>query len=207
MYWCHQRKRSTWRNQIVQAELVTPVPKKVGKGECGFGFAYPKQDQPYGVDLKLTYRVNPKHSHPDNYAESHGFDLYSARLIEVMQRFGVKFEAFPVTMVDAAGTVLPELQYFVFHALEGRIDAMDQTKSEWQGDIRLGVSHLVLDDTKFEHRPLFTCAHVNVPLMRDDLKQEINRLNISGFGFLSPEKYCSGRDGGYKLRITPPYDE
>ena len=207
MYWCYQRKRSVRHNQVVQAELVTPVRKKVGKGECGFGFASPRQDQPYGVELKLIYRVNPKHSHPDNYAESHAFDLYSARLVELMQSFGVKFEAFPVTMVDPKGNVLPELRYFVFHSLEGRIDAMDHEQSEWPGDIRIGIPRLALDYSKFEHRPLFTCAYVEVPLMRDDLKQEINRLNISGFGFLAPEKYCSGREGGYKLRITPPYDE
>lgn len=123
-----------------------------------------------------------------------------------MKRYEVKFEAFSVTLVDDAGAEQSHLKYYVFHSLEGILDAMDQEKSEWKGDRRLGVARLVLDYSKFEHRPLFVCKGIYEPLMRDDLKQEIQRLGITGFGFLTPEKYQSGRDG-YRVRFPPPYED
>ena len=196
MYWLYNHKVFAWRNQYVQAKLITkPTHERILHVDCGFGFKSLIQNEPYGVDLKLTYQVNPKHPHPDQYFETHSFTLYSERLLNLLKDFGVKFELFPVTMVDKNGQELSHLHYSVFHSLEGLIDAMDDVASEWQGDTKIGVPRLVLDYNKFEPRPLFVCDKVYCRLMRDDLKQEIRRQGITGFEFLSPEKFRSGKYG------------
>jgi hypothetical protein len=110
-----------------------------------------------------------------------------------MQEYEVRFECFPVTMVDKSGTALPDLDYYIFHSLEGIIDALDKEASEWQGSSLIGVPRVVLDHTKFEHRPMFVCADVFVDLVRDDLKREIEKRGMSGFEFFRPEEYPTGR--------------
>lgn len=197
MYWIYGGKSYVWRNQYVQAKLLSYQDwEAVKRQESGFGFKSIIQDEPYGIDLRLTYQVNPKHPHPDRYSETHSFELYSERLVNIMNDFGVKFESFPVIMVDKAGQVLSDLRYHVFHSLEGILDAMDEKASDWQGDnINIGIPRLVLDYGKFEHRPLFVCDKAYLPLMRDDLKQEIRRQNITGFNFLALEKFHSGKYG------------
>lgn len=195
LYWLYRTHVYSWRNQSVQAKLISPPTHQRSQFDCGYGFISPRQDEPYGLDLVLTYQVNPKQSHPDNYYDSAGFSLFSKRLVELMQTFEVKAEVFPVRMVDNTGTVLSELNYFIFHSLEGVLPAMNDIESGWTGDYRIGIPRLVLDESKFAHRPIFKCNHIYVPLMRDDLKQAIQNHGITGFDFLALEKYRSGKHG------------
>jgi hypothetical protein len=202
MYWVFETKSSVWRRQSVHATLVTPKTAPKTLTDCGYGFRGPQQLEPYGVDLCLTYRIDSQAPTPDNFSESFGFRLFSRRLIKLLHEFGVCFEAFPVTMIDKQGRALPYLDYSVFHLLEKNLDAMDEERSSWTGDFHVGILRLVLDLDKFEHRPLFWCDKVFVPLMRDDLKTEIQRRGITGFGFLLPERYRSGEYG-----FPPDFDD
>ena|GEM_PF-3121747 len=202
MYWVYQRHVYFWHNQYVQARLVDPPPCSLTEIYGPYGFRDPMQDEPYGVDLALTFQINPQHPHPDNYFQNAGFALYSERLVELMQSFGVRAEVFPVTMANDQGNVQTHLKYFVFHSIEGVLDAMDEEQSEWMGDCDVGIPRLVLDCSKFEHRPVFLCNHIYVPLMRDDLKQAIQCQRITGFGFLKPERYRSGSYG-----FPPDFDD
>lgn len=208
MYWCYRLKSYQSANQDIQAKLIEPKPHlKIRKGESGFGFPSILQTESYGINMEFVYQVNSKHWHPDNYDETHSFRLFSERLVELMDQFEVQFEIFPVTMIDEKENILSELKYFVFHSLEDSLDAMDAEGSEWQGDKRIGVPKLALRYDKFEHRPMFRCKYINVPLMRNDLKEAIQRLEITGFGFLAPEKYTTRREGGYKSARILVYDD
>jgi len=202
MYWVYQTRIYYWRSQYVQARLIEPPPRDLKKLYSDDGFRDPMQDEPYGVNLALTYKINPKHPHPDNYFQSAGFTLFSGRLVELMQSFGVKSEVFPVTMVDQERNIQSDLKYYVFHSLEGVLEAMDEEQSEWTGDRDIGIPHLVLDESKFERRPIFLSNHIYIPLMRDDLKQEIQHQGITGFSFLAPERYRSGSYG-----FAPDFDD
>lgn len=195
MYWIYRTHIYTWRNQYVQAKLVAPSLRDLMKQQRSQDFQSPLQDEPYGFDLKLTYQINPKHSQPDNYFQSAGFMLFSERLVALMQAFGVKFESFPVTMLDKQGNLQPDLKYFVFHSLEGVLDALNEEASHWTGDYDTGVPRLVLDYTKFKQRPMFKCNHLYIPLLRDDLKHAIQEQGITGFDFLALDKYHSGNFG------------
>lgn len=195
-YWVYRTRIYECNNEIVQANLIKPPPDSLIEQYSSLGFKSPMQDEPYNLKkVEFVYQINPKHPAPDNYLDSFGFSLYSKRLVELMDSFGVKFESFPVKMVDERGRLQKHLKYFIFHSLEGVLDAMDEKRSEWRGDYDIGVPRLVLDYNRFEHRPIFKCNHIWVPLMRDDLKREIQEQGISGFSFLSPERYRSGRYG------------
>jgi len=202
MYWVYRNRIFTWRNQYVQAKLVSPPADSLVTLYGKYGYRGGLQDEPYGADLELTFQVDTRHPHPDNHFQSASFTLFSKRLVELMQSYGVKAEIFPVTIVDKQGKLLPDLCYYVFHCLEGVLPAMDEERSGWTGDPDVGIPHLVLKDDGFEHRPMFRCNHIYVPLMRDDLKLEIRRRGITGFAFLSPERYRSGSYG-----FPPDFDE
>lgn len=195
MYWVYQTHILTWRNQYVQAKLISPPAKALRELYGPAGYRSGLQDEPYGAELDLTFQVDPRHPHPDNYFQSASFNLFSERLVQLMTNFGVKAEVFPVKLVDKRGESLPDLQYFVFHSLEGVLDAMDEEKSEWTGDHDRGIPRLVLDYDKFEHRPIFKCNHIYVPLMRDDVKKAILAEGMTGFAFLAPERYRTGSFG------------
>jgi hypothetical protein len=195
MYWVYEVQTFTWRNQLVHAQLETPPPQRAHKGDCGYGFPSPLQDAPYGINLDFTFTVNPKHPHPDNYANGTGFTLFSDRLIQVMRNYQVNFESFPVRMVDQNNRELQDLHYAIFHSLEGKKDAMDKEKSGWQGNPRIGIPRLVLDYDIFDQRPLFICDTLYIKLIRDDLKKAIEQKLITGFSFIEPEKFHSGKYG------------
>lgn len=202
MYWLYRTDIHVWRNQYVQALLQTPNKTEPKQNDCGFGFASPEQDAPFGVDLQLCYAVSSRHTHPDWYADSHGFNLCSERLVELLQEFEVLAEYFPVTMVDQHGSELPKLKYYVFHCLEGVLNAMDEEKSGWTGDWQVGIPKLVVNLEQFSNRPMFTCNKLYVKLMRQDLKDAIRERNITGLGFLAPARYHCGEYG-----FAPNYDE
>jgi len=195
MYWVFQTHIFTWRNKYVQAKLVDPMPIKLKDVYEKYGFRSPMQEEPYGVKLQLTYQIDLRHSSPDNYFENAGFRLYSERLIRLMESFGVRAEYFPVSIIDRQSNVKTNPNYFVFHSLEGVLPAMDEVKSGWTGDRDSGIHSLVLDYYKFPHRPLFLCDKIYLPLMRDDLKQAIIEQSITGFEFLNPARYKSGKYG------------
>lgn len=202
MYWLYRTHINSWNDQEVIAKLVTPAPHLWSENDYGFGFKSPRQNEPYGVELSLTYQVNSQYPHPDNYADGSGFTLNSKRLIDLFRSFDIRFESFPITMIDEQERALPHLDYYIFHSLEGVIDAMDEEKSEWLGDWKIGIPRLVLDEAKFELRPIFKCNHIYVQLMRDDLKQAIRQQGITGFDFLAPQRFRSGSYGS-----RPDYDD
>lgn len=202
MYWIYRTDVYSWRGRNVQAMLVDPTARDLITIYGQHGFRNPQQQTPYGVDLHLTFQVDPGFPHPDNYFQNAGFTLYSERLVDLMQTFDVKAEVLPVVMVDKHGAVLSSLNYFVFHVLEGVLNAMNEEASEWTGDRDAGVPRLVLDESRFEQRPLFYCNHLYVPLMRDDVKREIERRKITGFAFLAPEHF---RSGGYGFPSASDY--
>jgi len=194
MYWIYRKNVFYKRGKAVQARLLslgTPVPEPVD----GVPVFSPMQSAPYGLALRPVYRAPARLELPDYLLDSYGFTLFSERLLRLVQSFGTRGEEFPVRLVDAHGAALAQKPYFIFHSLEGILPAMDEERSGWTGDFDEGVPRLVLDPSRFEHRPLFVCARLYIPLMRGDLKQAIQREGMSGFQFLHPEHYHCGRYG------------
>lgn len=201
-YWIYQKNIFTWRNQPIQAKLIEPAARELTALYGDRGFRSPLQSEPYNVDLSLVYRINPQHPHPDNYFESAGFNLYSKPLAYLLDQFGMRAETFPAMLVDSDGIEQTHLNYLVYHVTEGVIDAMDKEDSGWSDDEGGSVAHLVLADGEFETRPIFTCAGVYLNLMRDDVRQAILDAGLTGFRWLKPSAYRSGRYG-----LPPSFEE
>lgn len=197
MYWVYRSKTYMWHNQYVMAQIVEPPTQNK---KMPYGIQSPLQLHPYETSPHLTFHINPKHPHPDFYSSGSGFRLFSKRLVDLMSEYEVRFESFPVTMVNKDGQIQQDLDHYIFHSLEGLIDAMDKEASGWQGSAGIGVPRLILDPARFEHRPIFICADVYVDLMRDDLRQEIDKRNMTGFEFFKPEDFTTGRYGVLQRR-------
>ena len=149
-YWIYRTRVRYYRNQMVMAKLVSPLTPVVG-------IRSPFQDEPYEVDLKPVYQINPKWPHPDNYCDSFGFNLFSRRLTDLMREFGVKHETFMAEMMDNSGRRLFNLEYYVFHFL---------------GDM-------------FKPGPVMVDDKTYKTLMRNDLMEQMLQRGISGFEFLA----------------------
>lgn len=201
-YWLYQKNILARRNRPVQARLLDPSPVALRTEYADRGFRDPMQPEPYPVDLRFTYLVNPRDPYPDNYFESSGFNLYSERLVALLGSFGARAESFPVRLVDKGGNELSEWRYRVYHSLEGVIDALDRDGSGWTGEPGGGVARLALAWGSFEPRPLFTCRGVYVNLMRDDVRQAIRDSGLTGFRWLDPALFRSGKYG-----LPPPFEE
>lgn len=200
-YWLYQKKSLGWRNQLVQAKLVQPSASELQSLYGSSGFHSPLQPEPYGVELHLTYRIDPRHPQPDNYCESAGFNLYSDRLAALLDTFDVRAERFPTRLVDKAGDEQPRLVYHIYHIIEGVLDAMDRDASGWLEDGQASIRRLVLREGGFAPRPIFTCAGVYVNLMREDVRQAIIDAGLTGFRWLDPAHYRSGQYG-----LPPSFD-
>lgn len=200
-YWSYRKESGVYGNHPIHPRLEN-YDVKMEKDDCGFGFRSPLQEEPYGVDLDLTFSVNPKWKLPDVCDTTCGLDLYSTAMIELMHEFGVKFETFPATLVNREGEKLPEQNYKIFHLMEPALEAMDIEKSQWQENWRIGVPRLVLDMKGLDHRPMFTVGKLYTRVMRDDLKQAIRERRLTGFAFLSLERFRSGKYGP-----RPYYDD
>lgn len=201
-YWVYQTNIGYHGQAMVQAQLLTP--SRLGKGKDNCFYYGPKgkeiklksavQTKSYPSNLKLTYEVNPNHRAFDNYVETNGFNLYSEKLVNLLKEFQVNCLTLPVKMVDPEKKELKEMKYYLFQFLDEPVEAMDEQKSHWTGEDDRGVDRLVLKK-EFDKKPLLLIDKLFVHLMRDDLKQEINKRGITGFGFLHPSKYKSGKYG------------
>jgi hypothetical protein len=183
--------------KAIDLELLKP-PVKVENGfsyygEEGWtsGIRSPLMMEPYGVDLKIGFKTHDEWEHPDNYPTFAGFQVYSERLVNLMYEFDVKFEAFPVALFNQEGEKLEDLKYYIFHHLEGNLDAINLGKSESftdkYGDTK--YKKVVLDYSKFEPRPLFFMNGIYTSVMREDVRQAIKDRGMTGFGFLDLDKY------------------
>ncbi len=195
-YWIYRTMTHTYGQQEIVAKLATLSGREENKVYYGEGaekvyFRSPQQKEPYNVDLKLTFMVNPKHKTVDNYVTYTGFSLFSKRLVELVREFGVKFETFRVVMIDKEGNELPDMEYYAFHLLEPNWDVVDLEASGWDEEM-LKAKQLVFKEN-IDYKPVMAVLdYLFLTVMRDDLKQEINKRGYTGFGFLHPKKYREG---------------
>lgn len=149
----------------------------------------PMQKEPYDVNFELTYQINPRFEPPDNYADSHGFSLFSKRLIDIIDKYEVEYEKFPIKVVDKNGKELNNLKYWVFHLLEEYQDGLNEKASGYNENELSRIKKLVLNYSKFDHKPLFYLKKVYFPMIREDLKNDLEENKISGFTFVSADDY------------------
>lgn len=109
-----------YRNTHLYADIASEVPDP----KPDWWAAKPIHDA-FPV-LTFTYRADM--ALPDNVKNGTIFDLYSSRLIALIQAAGVRFETFPALIVDKKTKQVLSDTYQIFHLLE-RHPGLDRKKT------------------------------------------------------------------------------
>jgi hypothetical protein len=189
MYYVFKSATLSWRNHILWAEIQG--------GRPNFPEYKPHwwKAQPLESPLPLfTFMINEKAPKPDNYNTSTLFDLYSSRLISIFREAGIQFETFPVQIIDRKTKKPLDVTYEIFHLLE-MAEGIDLEKSDYDVDSPYDIRHLVMADERlYTDKLLFRDQKFsNLALMREDLKHELDQVNITGCLYTPVEEYVVGK--------------
>lgn len=138
----------------------------------------------------LTFAVAKKRSMPDNLSTASSiFDLYSVKLIRVLEEVGINFETFPAILIDQKTKEELSIQYRIFHLLEiyPAIDKLLSNMDEQQGNI----NKIVLTKETFELEKLFfrVKESPNIVLIHQRLKNRFDEEKITGCLYTPVEEF------------------
>jgi hypothetical protein len=112
-----------WQGVNLQAEMQSDLPIE-WQMKHDWWVSVPLQ----GLIPPLTFSIHSDAPPIDNYFTGAEFDLYSERFISIINQTGVRYETFPVSIIDQKTEKIIEHSYKLFHLLE--IDlAVDGEKS------------------------------------------------------------------------------
>ncbi len=171
MYMFIKADQCVWRNRILQAEIQGEVPDTAPHWWDGVPLTIPPPH--------LTFAVSAKGPMLDNYFTGTEFDLYSERLIRLLQEAGVQGETFPATLVDRKTKEPLPVRYEVFHLLEV-YPALDV----WFATTGLPLLERIqfnADKLSQHERPFFRAQESNnFVLIHETLKQQFDAAGITG---------------------------
>ena len=133
----------------------------------------------------------------DNLNVSSSIDVYSSKLIEVINSFGVKHELIDVILkYKITEELISDFSYKCFHLLEMR-DAIDLASSKLKisesGNAVSRISELVLDyEALFDEPSLFRLSKaIDLVLVSEKLKNAMEKAAITGCKFTPIYKWAS----------------
>ena len=120
MYFVFRHAIRSFRNQTIQAKIQKTIP----------------EIQPHWWDCKplstplssITFAINRNWPLPDNFFTGNLLDLYSSRMIALLNEAGVKFETFSTEIIDSKTEAVLPVSYEIFHLLES-FSGVDWEKS------------------------------------------------------------------------------
>jgi hypothetical protein len=205
MYYVFEADIVTWRNRRVFADILTPIQ-------------YTDYSPPDWWDATpliksiptLQFAVNPKAPLLDNYNIGY-YQLYSQRLIDLLQAVDVRFELFAASLVDIKTQAIISDRYAIFHLLEiysavdktlsdtGKKDLIDDILQKEIDDLEgqelfaeyIGVRKLVVSNDRMIHpKPLFRVAeHKNLVFIHESLKVVLDAEGITGCRYTPVGEY------------------
>ncbi|NJN55283.1 MAG: hypothetical protein HC804_11305 [Anaerolineae bacterium] len=189
MYFVFQSTFLSWRNHMLWAEIQGGRPH----------FPEYKPDwwaaQPLESPLPhFTFMMNEKAPKPDNYNTGTEFDLYSPRLIRIFREAGIPYEPFPAYIVDRKSKKPLDVEYEIFHLLE-MATGIDVDKSDFDTESPYDIRHLVMSDERFYQGKLLfrDQKFIQLVLMHEHLKQQLERVGITGCAYTPVEEYVVGK--------------
>lgn len=185
MYFVFESELRSWKNGILQAVLEGPLPKF----EPHWWLAQPFSDPV----PPLTFLVSSKSPKPDNlFTGTLSIELYTSRLVKLLEEAGVKYETFPAKIIDRKTKSELPIHYKAFHLLE-IYPALDEEKSviNYQN---YTIEKLVLKDKiTLISRPLFRIKeHCGIVLIHKKLKETLEKAQITGCVFTPVESFRPG---------------
>lgn len=181
MYSLFRAKALEWNNALVQA-VIQQRPDYRPYWWGGEPIQPPVPE--------FTFEIDPSYPAPDNYWTGTEFDLYSPRLIDLLQASGISFETFPAKFIDSRTGEATSLPHRVFHLLE-RWPAFNLEESRIE--LPEIVSFVILKQRLEEPKLLFRAAELDSRvLIHDALKEKLINARITGCTFMPVESYVGG---------------
>lgn len=188
-------KPATWKSENIYAKIKNVPPKL--KPHWWAGSPMLSQLPP------VSFVVKPEWDFPDNFLTETIFDLYSSKLIKILDNAKIGFEAFPASLVDEVGNDL-RVEYRIFHLLE-KYSCLDRKLSEINLEM-LEIKKIVLDKEFLSSKKLlFRVEELShIVLVHQDLKDALERQGITGceYTLLSEYRSMPIRGGRYRTNLA-----
>src|SRR5690606_38423756 len=114
-------------------------------------------------------------------------------LIQLFREADIKFELFPVKLIERKTKEPVELGYEIFHLLENG-EGIDEEKSEIQTESPYDIRHLVMrEEILRTPRPLFRDKkYAHLTFIHEDLKKQLDEVRITGCLYTPTEEFVTG---------------
>jgi hypothetical protein len=187
MYFIFDAKLLSYKGSNVQAKLLNPLDWETGL-KWRYGNSTPLQL--LSDDLPVfRFEVKQHGPQPDNYWTGAGVDLFSERLIRLLDQSAVQYQSF-ITEIQERSTTRRVLDsYKVFRPLE--VFPLINLHQSIISDDGARIKKLVLDQEIQQEGPImFLDSNFRELLfVRDDLKLKIEQQTITGCRFRTIDEY------------------
>lgn len=149
----------------------------------------------------FRFEIRKKVVHPDNYFTGASLELYSGKLLAIMQGMGVRYETFDADIYERGSDVRVLEDYLVFRLMEtfSLVDP-DQTVEEGNIIVRKMALRSALEK---EPPPIFLDENYrHLTFVNSDLRKLIEEQNITGCSFKTIDQYVSETWPTFPLRQT-----
>jgi hypothetical protein len=136
----------------------------------------------------IRFAVNADAPLIDNYWTNSLSPLYSARLIRLFHEAGVRYETFPVQLVDERTEAPLAAEYALFHLLE-RVPAVNEERTLAR---RQGIFYyLELNDAaRANPRPLFRLSpYIEHVLIHETMRRKLAAAGVTGCDYTPVEQF------------------
>ncbi|MCM1566093.1 MAG: hypothetical protein NC238_09155 [Dehalobacter sp.] len=183
-YFRFSRKSSSWNGDTLRAEPLdySDTHSKIQR-EWWYGkplsIPFPELRFSYPEDAPLI----------DNLWNATLFEIYSPRLISILQNLGIAHELYPVHIIgEKTGRIIP-IEYRVFRLLEIH-DVLDKKASRFRYENHRGQTIEYLEEPVYKEKfrklkmPLTRIkGFENIAIVHKDLKALLEKEGISGCSF------------------------
>jgi len=189
MYWTFRSKMVAWNDEDVYAEIIKDPYPPLHKPDWWGNEPIPEPKP------EFHFSINPKAPMLDNYSTGTIYYIFSKKLIDVLSEMGVNFEIFPTLLFQKGKKKELNIDYKVVRLLE-MSDALDSDLSDYVYTSYLGKEYPQLDKivlkTSFikENIPMTRLqSDLDLVIINDDLKKELERKQISGCRYQKVDDY------------------
>ena len=138
----------------------------------------------------FRFEVRKKVAHPDNYWNGASRELYSERLLAIMQDTGVRYETFDAEICERNSDVRVLEDYRVFRLIE-TFPLVDPEQTVEEGNIIIRKMAL-RSEFAVEPPPIFLDENYRyLTFVNSDLRKLIEERNITGCSFRTIDQYVA----------------
>lgn len=191
MYWIFLTDLIEWKNGLIIGKIINNPRKPLQKPDWW------SQDIISDPRPAFKFSINPEAPSVDNYPTGTIYDLYSKKLLSILAEEKIAFETFTTNLFDVKTGNQLETSHWVFRLLEMH-DALDKKRTTFESKLVRGIRgdwirKLVLDHDFQKRKIQMTRIETkkDIVIIHDDLKNKLERNNISGCKYQPVDEYIS----------------